>query len=575
MELIQVLKRYANTRVAALAAVLGAVGGATSTALLWLTNLALHAAGSPRLFRLGLIFAAVCLVGAGTRYLSSALLVDLGGRAARDLQVDLSRRILAAPMRRLEELGSHRLMASLTDDIMAVTEALSLIPLMFVNAAVVAGCIVAMWLLSWKLMMGVLAAMVVGISTYRAAMQAGIRRQRLARATEDDLFGHFRGVTQGTKELKTRHRRREHFLSLLWTTADTARKYRVSAMKVFLAAAGWGNLLFFVVIGLILFVPLFQVRDVMATSGFVLVLVYMMAPLQALLNSFPSLTRSTVAMRHIERLGTSLLDRAADDAPGDGSLRRGGLRLQLAGVTHSYTNHDDGSSFVLGPIDLAIEPGEIVFLVGGNGSGKTTLAKLLIGLYPPEEGEILLEGKAIGNENRAAYRELFSTVFSDFFLFESLLGLDAPDLDDKARQYLATLQLKHKVRVQDGKFSTTELSQGQRKRLALLASYLEDSPIFVFDEWAADQDPEFKRFFYYQLLPELKARGKTVLVISHDDRYYEVGDRIVKLDYGKLIYDQPVAKPPHPEAASAVPAVPAVSAVPAASAVPAVSAVPA
>ena len=146
------------------------------------------------------------------------------------------------------------------------------------------------------------------------------------------------------------------------------------------------------------------------------------------------------------------------------------------------------------------------------------------------------------DENREFYRQHFSVVFSDFYLFESLLGLDSPELDEQARNYLAQLQLTHKVEVKDGALSTTDLSQGQRKRLALLTAYLEDRPIYVFDEWAADQDPLFKEVFHYQLLPELKAKGKTVLVISHDDRYYHVADHIIKLEYGKIDYDQNVAE---------------------------------
>ncbi|MFY9571046.1 MAG: ABC transporter ATP-binding protein, partial [Blastocatellia bacterium] len=107
-----------------------------------------------------------------------------------------------------------------------------------------------------------------------------------------------------------------------------------------------------------------------------------------------------------------------------------------------------------------------------------------------------------------------------------------------ARDYLARLELDNKLEINDGVLSTTNLSQGQRKRLALLTAYMEDRAVYVFDEWAADQDPLFKRVFYYHLLPDLKARGKMVLVISHDDQYYHVADRIVKLEYGKIEYDR-------------------------------------
>ena len=208
--------------------------------------------------------------------------------------------------------------------------------------------------------------------------------------------------------------------------------------------------------------------------------------------------------------------------------------IELSGVTHSYYREREASSFTLGPISATISRGELIFLVGGNGSGKTTLAKLLCGLYIPESGSLLLDGKPVTDLTRDQYRQLFSVVFSDFYLFEKLHGLEALNLDTRAAHYIARLQLEHKVEVRGGELSTVDLSQGQRKRLALLTAYLEDRSIYIFDEWAADQDPVFREIFYYELLPELKAKGKTVVVISHDDRYYGMADRVVKLDYGQL-----------------------------------------
>jgi len=161
-----------------------------------------------------------------------------------------------------------------------------------------------------------------------------------------------------------------------------------------------------------------------------------------------------------------------------------------------------------------------------------------------------LNGEAVADDGRERYRQHFAAVFSEFYLFDRLLGVETADVDARARAYLSALHLTHKVKVTDGVLSTTELSRGQRKRLALLTAYLEDRPIYVFDEWAADQDPQFKEIFYRQLLPELKARGKTVLVISHDDRYFPVADRILRLEDGRLIADE-AQRPYEPVAASA------------------------
>jgi putative ATP-binding cassette transporter len=267
-------------------------------------------------------------------------------------------------------------------------------------------------------------------------------------------------------------------------------------------------------------------------SGYALVLLYMRGPLEGLIANLPELSRSRIALERIEKLRADLLqgnetwDQAQQPAPAFD-------RLELCAVSHRYHRESEDRSFMLGPIDLDLRSGELVFLIGGNGSGKTTFAKLLLGLYAPESGEIRVNGKPVAEQDREAYRQLFSAVFADFFLFDDVLGHDAA-ADRQAQQYLMRLQLAHKVGIENGRFSTTALSQGQRKRLALLTAYLEDRPLYVFDEWAADQDPLFKRVFYTELLPDLRARGKAVLVITHDDQYFHLADRCLKLEDGRL-----------------------------------------
>jgi putative ATP-binding cassette transporter len=272
---------------------------------------------------------------------------------------------------------------------------------------------------------------------------------------------------------------------------------------------------------------------------------YLMGPLTFVLSFLPDLGRANVAMKRIDTLSHSLDEQPPAGIAADRDAKQSWKLLELAGVQHTYRCENEEEEFSLGPIDLSFQPGEIVFITGGNGSGKTTLAKLLVGLYVPQGGEIRLDGQPITDERRDGYRQLFSVVFSDFYLFENLLGLSDFNIDTKAQEYLAKLQLDRCVQIKERTLSTLELSQGQRKRLALLTAYLEDRPIYVFDEWAADQDPQFKDIFYFELLGRLKAAGKAAIVISHDDRYYHVADRVIKLNYGLIAFENDLIEVHH------------------------------
>ena len=271
----------------------------------------------------------------------------------------------------------------------------------------------------------------------------------------------------------------------------------------------------------------------------------MLVPLDGLLNNLPTVNAARVSLGRIEgvmaEFGALRTVPPASDAP---DVPPAGA-VTLRGVTHAYFHERDERMFRIGPIDLTIRPGELVFIVGGNGSGKTTLAKVLTGLYEPEEGTIEVDGRTIGWRERAAYRQRFSAVFNDFHLFDALLGIVDPDdpartqADARANALVAKLALDHKVKVVDGAFSNRALSTGQRKRLALVVAYLEDRPFYLFDEWAADQDPVFRHVFYTELLADLKRLGKTIIVISHDDRYFHCADRVVRLRNGRLDEDDP------------------------------------
>jgi putative ATP-binding cassette transporter len=473
-----------------------------------------------------------------TNFISQAVLASFAQGAISELRRDLIRKILAVPLRNLEEIGSPRILVALTDDVFNITQALLAIPLVSVNLAMLLGGAVYMGLLSWQILLAIFGLIVLGGVGYRLVVASAFGRLSHAREEEDKLFGYFRALNEGIKELKLhRSRRNAFYYKNIQTSTEAYQRHNVAAEIRFAAAQTWNHLLYFALIGLILFlVPTMASFSQETLRGYVITTLYLMGPLAGVMTSISLFGRANVALQKVAELGVSLAERSTESCTFEEPAKVTSFSLlELDGLVHSYHREQDDSHFTLGPIDLTFTPGEVVFLVGGNGSGKSTLAKLLAGLYTPESGEIRLDGCSITNKNRDDYRQLFSAVFADFFLFDNLLGLEGVNLDEQAQSYLNQLHLNHKVKIRNGSLSTTSLSQGQRKRLALLTAYLEDRPFYLFDEWAADQDPYFKKIFYTRLLPDLKARGKTVLVISHDDKYFGIAERIIKLDDGKIV----------------------------------------
>jgi putative ATP-binding cassette transporter len=522
--------------------VAGIISGLSNTALIATINSTLNRTGTPASAQV-LAFAGLCLVLASMRFVSGAVLFLLMKKVMVSLRLQLCRKILTAPLRALEQLGSPRLYATLTGDVPGVANAFVFLPLLCMNLAILLGCLIYLCWLSPLLLVGALVFMAIGIISHQLPVKQALKYFERARETTDVLFKHLRSLVEGTKELKLHRRRRNAFYSeLLEPTARSSQQDLATGDIIWTAAGSWGQILFFIFIGLVLFVvPTLSPRNSLVLTGYTLTVMYMMGPLEFVLNFVPNLTQANVAMKKIDAITESIDEQFVIEAAPDAEVKPSWNSLEVVGIQHSYRHENEEAEFSLGPLDLSLRPGELVFITGGNGSGKTTLAKLLIGLYIPQQGEIRLDGQTITDERRDDYRQLFSVVFSDFYLFENLLGLSDFDIDTRAQDYLAKLQLNRCVQIKDRTLSTLELSQGQRKRLALLTAYLEDRPIYVFDEWAADQDPQFKEIFYFELLGRLKDAGKTAIVISHDDRYYHVADRVIKLNYGLIEFDNPIA----------------------------------
>ena len=334
--------------------------------------------------------------------------------------------------------------------------------------------------------------------------------------------------------------RREEFINEeVRGAAEFYRETNLKATRLQAFLGMWTQVSLYSVIGSLIFLfPSFDLIKPEALTGYIVALVYVMGPISSILGTAPTLERGQVALENIERLGISLdvgltdvpIREMVSLAPGTAPL------VHWNNVEFSYREENGTEpSFTLGPISLELYPGELVFIIGGNGSGKSTFVKVLAGLYQPLRGDVKLAGTMITDDNREWYREHFSVIFSDFHLFKKLLGQSDSHVNRLAHEYLRLMQLDRMVTVRDRTFSTLDLSQGQQKRLALVAAYLENRSIYVFDEWAADQDPQYKEIFYKTLLPNLRAEGKLVIVITHDDRYFHLGNQIIKLDSGKVV----------------------------------------
>ncbi len=545
MSLIAFLLR-ASRGVIVLSVVAGLTAGATGVGLIALIQGEL-ASESPRSASMAWAFAGLCVAAAAARAAAQMAMIRLGQGAVAELSVYLVRRTLMLPLRAFELTNTSALLAALTEDIAILAGALVGVPHLCINIPIVVACLAyAGWMSPPILACGVVFA-AGAIAVYVALMARGMHGLTRARALQDVVVGHFRTAIGGFRELKLHRGRRTAFLEeALEPDVAAARAEMVRGMTHFAAADGWGQLAFFVFIGFLLYgVTQFSPIARSTLVSTVLIVLYLMKPLDMILTFLPILGQARASLLKIQSLLPELERQGEADTAGPGPPARarepeGVETVALEGATFTYCDAHDDVGFTLGPLDLTLRRGEILILAGGNGSGKTTVVKLLSGLYRPEAGVVRVDGRPVTEAEAEAHRQLFSVVFADGHLFHDLRGLPGGAIDDRAREGLQRLGLSHVVSVGDGAFSTLDLSQGQRRRLALLAAWLEDRPFVILDEWAANQDPSFKQMFYARLLPEMRAAGKGLLVISHDEEYFDAADRVIRLRDGRVLDETPL-----------------------------------
>lgn len=469
---------------------------------------------------------------------STYFLSQLSQQTILDLRLTLTQQILNTPLQKIEAAES-KIFLVLTEDINTLANSLERIPSVFAALATVLGCLLLMAFISPLLLGMLILILLLCFPFYIFPLKKMQNYLTLVRQEWNGIFKYFYGLNRGIKELLLSLPKQNAFLyKHLYPACHRQYQQAIRAKTLYTIASRWGDLFLLVGLGIIIFtLPHWHYISFAELSEFLLIFLFTLSPLTTILSFLNEFERMKVSLQKIEEVG--LLIQSHSESHYDNAVKFFGKfkTLRLENVSYKYYEKNQEYPFYLSGINLEFKHPGVIFITGGNGSGKSTLVKILCGLYSPQQGRIYFNDVEIDEPHQIAYRQCFSAIFADFFLFEELLSFEELNYAEQAKQYLDRLELSQKVKIENGKFSTINLSQGQQKRLALLTAFLEDKEIYIFDEWASNQDPYFKKTFYYEIIGELKAKNKLVFAISHDESYYHIADRIIKLEDGKVVED--------------------------------------
>ncbi|KZN66278.1 cyclic peptide export ABC transporter [Pseudoalteromonas luteoviolacea] len=483
-----------------------------------------------------LFFFSVCLFILLCRGLSGSLMIQVSVDATVKLRKKMYGRITDLPIQKLDEIGPSRLLTAINKDVEQIAYGASTIPSILVAATTMFGMLGFLLYLRMEIFLFVLALIALGFITYQIPIRFGGKHLMKGRNNFDDIQEGIRGLIYGAKELKLNKKKQQDFLyEELYKSEDEFSQATKSGQTFVIFANNYSNLISFFTIGAVAYVManyFTLTRD--AILGSVMILLYIMGPITVLVGAMSTIVTAKVAAKKLNLLFDEMTIEPSTSKSSVEIRQPSQLKLENIEYVHPALKNEK-SGFHIGPINLTFNPGEITYLVGGNGSGKTTLGKLVSLHYIPSNGRVYFDDELIDETNRDVCRQSISAIYSDFYLFTKLFGLSKQGSQERATELLKELGLDEKVTIHNGCFSSTQLSDGQKKRLALLVSYLEDRPIYIFDEWAADQDPEFKEIFYHKILPDLKKLNKVVVVITHDDRYFHLADKLVSMESGRVV----------------------------------------
>ncbi len=485
-------------------------------------------------YKIALVYLVACLIVLTMRTASEIVLVRVSNDIARDLRKRFYRKIASASLPSIEKIGYSKFLATINIDVPRIIVGGRAIPSVIVNFITLVGMLGFLLYLDSGVFKFVVMAILAGVFLYQFPMIAGRKLLQRSRELNDGLQESTKGLICGIKELKLDSiKRQKYFDSVLHKYEDEIVGQDKKAETLLRGSTSFGDLISFIIIGTVGFVLVnYHSINPAELIGVIMVLLYISSPISMLLSAIPQLAMAAISQGKMNSILARIDEEMIDDELKEIDHWD---KVIFDQVEYRYTPDDDEPGFKVGPLSLEIEKGKITFIVGANGSGKSTLSKLITLHYTPAEGSIKFGNSEVNVASIASCRQCISAIYSDYYLFDRLLISLDENTTLLAKKYLDLLYLSDKVRIENGSFSTLALSDGQRKRLALLVAFLEEKSLYLFDEWAADQDPVFKNIFYKEILPDLAQRNKAVVVISHDDRYFDVADKLIVMEQGEIV----------------------------------------